>query len=92
MVVLFIILQIASTIIDAFELVLLVYCVSSWFIHDPSNKFMNFLEMIVNPVLEPIRALLFKIPGVDSLPIDLSVLVAYLLCGLLNTLLLGGLF
>lgn len=92
MVILNILLQIVLIIIDAFELVLLVYCISSWFIRDPFNKFMTFLKAIVDPVLDPIRALLSMIPGINSLPIDFSVLVAYFLCRILSSIFIGGIF
>ena len=84
--ILYIILQIFDAVVGAFETVLLVYCVSSWVIRDPFNKFMAILEMIVSPVLDPIRALLHRIPGINAIPIDFSVLIAYFLCSFLRSI------
>ena len=67
-------------VVEAFSTVLLIYCISSWFIRDPFNKFMSALNTIVNPVLDPIRNLLSKIPFLNSLPIDFSPIAAFLLC------------
>ena len=67
-------------IVQAFSTVLVIYCVSSWFIRDGNNRFMNALSSIVDPVLDPIRNVLSKIPFFNSLPIDFSPIVAFLLC------------
>ncbi len=68
---------IVGAIIEAFNIVLLVYCVSSWFIRDPFNKFMRILSAIVDPVLDPIRAILSHIPFISDVPIDFSPLIAF---------------
>ena len=70
-------------IISAFDTVLLIYCVSSWIIRDPFNKFMRVLATIVDPVLDPIRNILDRIPFLRNIPIDFSVLVAFMLCQML---------
>lgn len=72
--------------VEAFSTVLLIYCVSSWFIKDPFNKFMTALNTIVAPVLDPIRNLLSKIPFINSLPIDFSPIAAFLLCEIIISL------
>lgn len=66
--------------LNAFELVLLVYCVASWIIRDPYNQLMRVLQTIVDPVLKPIKAALDLIPFLRELPIDLSPLLAFFLC------------
>lgn len=76
-----------STIISVFETILVIYCVSSWFIRDPFNKFMSVLRTIVDPVLDPIRNILDRIPFLQGIPIDFSVLVAFILCSMLQSIL-----
>lgn len=78
---------IAYTLVYMFELVLLVYCIASWVIRDPFNKFMQILGAIVNPVLTPIRSLLNRISFFRNIPIDFSALIAFLLCNILLSLL-----
>ena len=74
-------------IFNSFLLVLAVYCVSSWFIRDPFNKFMRVLNMIVDPILDPVRSILRAIPFIGDLPVDFSPIIVFLLfrfvCGLL---------
>lgn len=76
------------SVLSVFELILLVYCLSSFFIRDPFNKFISALNVIVDPVLQPLRWLLEKIPFLRGLPIDFSPLAAFLLCSLIRGLLL----
>jgi len=75
------------TIVSAFSLVLAVYCVSSWFIRDPFNKFMQVLSAIVDPVLDPIRWVLRLIPFIGNLPIDFSPIIAYFFVQFISTML-----
>ncbi len=75
----YLLLAVAGSIIEAFSIVLLIYCVSSWFIRDPFNKFMRILSSIVDPVLDPIRAVVRRIPLLNDLPIDFSPLILFLL-------------
>lgn len=39
--------------------VLLVYCVLTWFM-DPRSKLMRFMARLTDPILQPLRALLFR--------------------------------
>ena len=63
----------------AYSLVLTIYCVSSWFVHDPYNKFMQVLSVIVDPVLDPVRNVMRKIPFIGDLPVDFSPIIVILL-------------
>lgn len=83
----YILLAVAGAIIEAFSIVLLVYCVSSWFIRDPYNKFMRILSMIVDPVLDPIRAITRKISFLNELPIDFAPLILFFILEIIASLL-----
>lgn len=65
------------------NILLLVYCVCSWVIRDPYNKFYRVICSICDPILNPLRAVLQRIPFMRGLPIDLS---PYLLMVLLRAL------
>lgn len=84
---LFILNTIASALVEVFSFVLLVYCVSSWFIRDPFNKFMQALSSIVDPVLNPIRKILERISFLKGIPIDFSPFIAFILCEIFLSLL-----
>ena len=65
-----------------FDVVLLVYIISSWLVHSTSNMTVRNIYLwtsrIVDPVLEPIRGLLR--PYMGGMPFDISpILLAMLL-------------
>ena len=78
---------IAYSVVSAFELILVIYCVSSWIIRDPFNKFMQTLRVIINPVVEPVRSILSRFAFFRKSPIDFSVLIVFILCSILISLL-----
>lgn len=63
---------------------LLAYCLLSWIL-PPYNKVMMTLGRFMNPLLQPIRSLLFRI--FPRMPLDLSALALFLLINLLDRLL-----
>ena len=77
----------AYSVVSAFELILVIYCVSSWIIRDPFNKFMQTLRVIINPVVEPVRSILSRFAFFRNSPIDFSVLIVFILCSILISLL-----
>ena len=83
----YILLAIIGALIEAFSKVLLVYCVLSWFIRDPFNKFMRILSSIVNPVLDPIREIVKRIPILNELPIDFAPLFLFFILEFIASLL-----
>ena len=67
-----------------YEYLFIARAILSWFPMLHGNPIVGFLHAITEPVLAPIRTVLWKIPGLDSLPLDFSVLVAYLLIEVLR--------
>lgn len=63
---------------------LLAYCLLSWIL-PPYNKVMMFLARFVDPLLRPIRNVLFRI--FPRMPLDLSALVAFFLLRIVDSLL-----
>ncbi len=62
-----------------YELLFIVRAILSWIPPAQGSGFSYFLHSVTEPILAPIRAVLHKIPFFANLPIDLSVLVAFLL-------------
>lgn len=60
----------------------------SWFVRDPRNPIMKLLLSLTEPILAPIRALLFKLK-IGGNMIDFSPLVALLLIQMLSAMVLG---
>lgn len=60
----------------------------SWFVRDPKNPLMKLLLTLTEPILGPIRSLLFKLK-IGGNMIDFSPLVALLLIQMLSAMVLG---
>ncbi len=67
-----------------YEYLFIARAILSWFPMLQGNPIVELLYSITEPILAPIRALLWKIPGMNSLPLDFSVLVAFLLIEVLR--------
>ncbi len=81
---LFGIVQGISYFLRIFMYALYIYCICSWVL-SPYNKVMRVLARIVDPVLRPVRNVLFRL--FPRLPIDLSPIVLGLLVGLIQQML-----
>ena len=71
----------ATTVALALRLIYLamfVQAILSWFVTE-DNKVMAVLSCITAPVVLPVRVILSRIPALSRLPIDRSVLVAFVL-------------
>lgn len=69
--------------LDLIDLVIVVYCVFSWFM--PRNTtIMQILTRIVDPILTPIRSMLWRIGALRSIGLDLAPFVAILLMSVLK--------
>lgn len=81
-----ILLRFVDTLLRIYELLFLVRAILSWIPPAQGSGFSYFLHSVTEPILAPIRTVLHKIPFLAGLPIDLSVLVAYLLIDVLRTI------
>lgn len=79
---------ILSALLRVFELILMVYCVFSWFVRDPYNKFYVFLSSICDPLLNPIRTVMRRISFFNHCPIDISPILLAMLISLIYRVLL----
>ncbi|MCR5010022.1 MAG: YggT family protein [Clostridia bacterium] len=69
------------------DLAILVYCVASWFVRPGDRVYDLFVKLarIVEPVLYPVRKLMYRL-GID-LPVDLSPWITMILLGFIYRLL-----
>lgn len=74
-------------ILRLFEILLFIRAILSWFPIDRDNVVSRFLESATEPILLPVRKLLFRIPALQNFPFDLSYIVVFLLIQLLSGLL-----
>ncbi len=76
-----------SQLISLYALVMLIYCLTTWFIRDPANRFVRFLAFFTEPPLEPIRRLLRRFSYFENSPVDFSPLILFFLLRILMNLL-----
>ncbi len=61
---------------------LLIRLILSWFVGQ-SNPIMKFLDIITEPILSPIRNIMYKSPlGGPGLGLDFSYIIAYIILGI----------
>lgn len=84
---LWIIYRTLSLLIYAFDFLLLVNAVCSWVPEWRMSKVYMLSSRIIDPILSPIRKLMFRFDWARRCPIDLSFIVLVLLTRLLDKLL-----
>lgn len=79
------------SLLDIFSLLIVVRALLSFFVMMAGSevvyKIYNVLGAITNPILEPIRRLLHKIPALERMPVDFSPMVALLLISVIRMVL-----
>jgi YggT family protein len=76
-----------SLILRLFQALLFIRAILSWFPMDPDSMLNRFFVSVTEPMLLPVRTLLYKIPALRRFPFDLSFIVVFLLLQLLIALL-----
>lgn len=79
-----IIFYLLNSILYVFDLILLLRAVCSWFPSLRESAIYNFAYTVTEPVLSPIRDLLYKWEWARRCPIDLSFIVVILLVNMLS--------
>lgn len=78
-------LYVIKHLISLYALVMLIYCLASWFIRDPGNPFMRALAVITEPPLRPIQHFLRRFYYFQNSPIDFSPLILFLFLRILTS-------
>ena len=79
--------SLAGMLINLLQTLMLIMALMSWIPQLRQSKIYYAISMIVEPVIDPFRRLLYKIPGMDRFPQDLSFLAAWMVLSLLAGLL-----
>ena len=69
--------QFAYSVLSILQLAMLVRALMSWIPSLQGSQLQGFLYQITEPIIMPVRRLLWKIPAVRSFPLDLSFLLAW---------------
>ena len=79
--------SLALLLIEVLQTLMLVMALMSWIPQLRQTRLYAMISMVVEPVIDPFRRLLFRIPGMDRFPLDLSFLAAWMVLSLLAGLL-----
>lgn len=79
--------SLAGMLINLLQTLMLIMALMSWIPQLRQTKLYYAISMIVEPVIDPFRRLLYMIPGMDRFPLDLSFLAAWMVLSLLAGLL-----
>lgn len=74
------------------ELLIVARAVCSWFPQVRDSRVYDFVYTLTEPIIQPIRSLLDRIPGLGGGPLDFSSLIALLVLYALEELLRVGYF
>lgn len=83
---LYVLVYVLSSLVSIYAAVMLLYCLFTWFIRDPSNKFIRMLAAVAEPPLMPIRNFLNRFYYFQNSPVDFSPLILFFLLRLLVSL------
>ena len=79
--------SLALLLIEVLQTLMLVLALMSWIPGLRQTRLYQTLAMVVEPIIDPFRRLLYKIPGMDRFPLDLSFLAAWMVLSLLASML-----
>ena len=79
--------RILLTAIRLYEFLLIARAILSWLPLDTGSPIVRFLYVATEPIIAPFRALLYRIRGLQNLPIDFAPLVVFLLLDIIRYLL-----
>ena len=79
--------RVAFLLIEVLQTLMLVLALMSWIPGLRQTRLYQMLTMVVEPIIDPFRRLLYRIPGMDQFPLDLSFMAAWLTLSMLAGLL-----
>ena len=83
--------QIVVTMLHVMQFLMFGRAIMSWFSPDEDNKIAQFLYVVTEPFVYPIRKLLSKFDFFNNIPIDMSFMVAMFILIICTSILNGGL-
>lgn len=73
--------------VELLSILIVVRALVSWLPLSEDNKFNSFLVLMTEPIMDPIRRLLYKFEFTRELPVDFSPIVAIILLGIISSIL-----
>lgn len=79
-----VIVRLVSILLSALEILMLVRAIQSWLPLDDDNPFHNFVYLVTEPLIAPVRAIVERFPSMQGLPIDISFFITMILLMMLG--------
>ncbi|MBR4295865.1 MAG: YggT family protein [Clostridia bacterium] len=83
----FVVAKTTLVLLEVLQFAMLVRAILSWIPLSDDNKIERFVYALTEPIIYPIRVLLSRFSTFQSMPIDFSFFITYILLILLSTLL-----
>ncbi|MBR5390165.1 MAG: YggT family protein [Clostridia bacterium] len=83
----YVIRRVVILLLDSLQLLMLAMAVMSWIPQLRESRVYQIVCSVVEPIIDPFRRLLYRIPGMDRFPLDLSFLAAWIVLSLVRGLL-----
>lgn len=80
----YVLISTVSLLIDVICLLMLIRAIFSWFPTENEGKIQRVIFLMTEPVIAPVRKILFRMGWFQGLPIDMSFMITYLLLTLLQ--------
>jgi len=80
----YVITQFVTIFISILQFLMMIRAIMSWLPVDEDSHFFNFIMMVTEPVIVPVRMILDRFDSIRDLPIDLSFFIAFVLLSVLQ--------
>ncbi|MBQ8508299.1 MAG: YggT family protein [Clostridia bacterium] len=83
----YVITRIVSLFLSILQVLMMFRALMSWLPIDEDSNLSNFLYVMTEPVVYPVRLLLERFEGLDGMPIDLAFIISFMLLSVVQMLL-----
>ena len=75
------------SIVSAFDICMIIRVICSWIFTLRETKLFEFVYILTEPVIKPVRDWLYRFDSIRTFPLDLSFLVVFIMVNILESLL-----
>ena len=83
----YVVVTLVRTLLYVLEITMFLRALLSWFPIDEESRLMSFLYTVTEPVIQPVRALLYRLNLFPNSPLDVSFFITYIIIAILSVVL-----
>ena len=83
----YVVVTLVRTLLYVLEITMFLRALLSWFPIDEESRLMSFLYTVTEPVIQPVRALLYRLNLFQNSPLDVSFFITYIIIAILSVVL-----